>query len=107
MESKTKLRWATLGVGVIGHQLADAPLAEALQLLSGKTIGAPKADGKGSVSVSVGRLKGKKTAAKKAVKTTATKKAVKTTVAPKHIGLVRLLNSCSRFYLYLCERDKK
>ena len=24
MESKTKLRWATLGVGVIGHQLADA-----------------------------------------------------------------------------------
>ena len=24
METKTKLRWATLGVGVIGHQLADA-----------------------------------------------------------------------------------
>ena len=24
MENKTKFRWATLGVGVIGHQLADA-----------------------------------------------------------------------------------
>ena len=24
MENKTKFRWATLGVGVIGHQLAEA-----------------------------------------------------------------------------------
>ena len=39
-----------------------APLAEAGRLLSGKTIGAPVADGRGSVSLSFGRLKAKKTA---------------------------------------------
>ena len=49
-------------IRLFAGNIADAPLAEALKLLSGKTIGAPKADGKGSVSVSVGRLKGKKTA---------------------------------------------
>ena len=40
----------------------SAPLADAGRLLSGKTIGAPDSCGNGSVSISFGRLKSKKTA---------------------------------------------